>query len=217
MPLSQNKMMLSQSKIISERVLRVVSCLKGKLGEACSIRRVALDTRLSYNSCYQAMMYLKQEGIVVLNKREGIQHCRLAATPKAVLVVSYLSVLEAERRLQKDLILRRIVEELLEGCKLEMESLVLFGSYARGQERKRSDIDLFGLAPEGKSMITLARHLGLKYDRQIQLIIASRKDFREMLQEQGLTVGKEVRDTGLVLAGSEAFWTIVLDSFKNKT
>ena len=58
------------------------------------------------------------------------------------------------------------------------EAIVLFGSYAKGENKKGSDIDLFILS-ESKNKLDL-NDFEKKLDTEIQVFLHNRKDFEQM-------------------------------------
>ncbi|MBU1875948.1 MAG: nucleotidyltransferase domain-containing protein [Nanoarchaeota archaeon] len=202
--------MLSQNKIVSENVVRILSYLKRDINGSFSIRRISKETKLSYNSCYKTIQSLKEINVILLRKEGGVNYCSLTDSPKAKLLLSYVSLLETEMFLLNKTILKKILKELIDKFNLNIDFLVLFGSFAKGKEKKGSDIDLLCVSSERNKIQSYVRHLAMKYDKDIQVIVANKEDFAKMLDEEKVNVGKEARDTGIVLHGYESFWGIVL-------
>jgi len=204
--------MVSPSKIINENVFKIVLLLKHNFKAKFSFRNISKLTGLSYNSCYKTLVGLEKERIIKVEREHGINYSSLQDSNRCGLILAYVSLLESEEFLSKKLIIRKIILELMEKFELEIEVLILFGSYAKNLENPKSDIDLFCITSAGDKMKNFSRHLGMKYGEDIQLIVAEKKDFLEMLAEKKITVGKEALDTGILLAGYENFWKLILKS-----
>lgn len=198
--------MVSKNKIIAQRIVKILAYLKSKRED--SIRQVSLGAKLSYNSCYNTILELSEEGIVSIIKKNGVNYCSLSSSEKAKLLLAYLSLLEKESFLENKIILKKIVSELLV-AKQSFDVLALFGSYAKGTSQKNSDIDFFCISNDSQKIKLLARHLSLKYGKNIQVVMSNKEDFLEMLKENKVNVGTEVVETGIILYGYENYWSLV--------
>ena len=92
--------------------------------------------------------------------------------------------------------LRRLFEELdskSEGI------LLIFGSYAKGEETKKSDLDIYSMG-KIKDVDDLEKSYGIK----ISVIRSSKKKF-----DKNLNIVKEVMKTHIVLKGVEEFVSLV--------
>ncbi len=198
---------------MEKNALGIVGTLRKNVQRRLSILQLAKEAGLSYNSCYKTVLRLERENVVVLRKEGAVRYTRVRPSLKTALLLGYTSLLEAELFLAKDAIIKKIVGELISKMQLFLDGLVLFGSYAQGKARKGSDLDLFCLSSEAAKVQVIARHLALKYDKEIQVIGATKQAFAEMLSEKGkVNVGKEVAETGIVLYGYEAYWTIIINT-----
>ncbi len=191
--------------------VKIISSLMKSLQEKISLLQIAKRATLSYNSCYKAALRLEKGEVLFIERKSGVNYCSLKNTTKTHLLAGYVSLLIAESFLSKQVILRKIGEELISQCGLDMDLLVLFGSYAKGNATSKSDIDLFCVSEEDTKIKSFVRHLSLKYDKDIQMVVSNRDELREMFAEDKVNVGKEMRDTGIVLYGYELFWRMVLE------
>jgi len=86
-----------------------------------------------------------------------------------------------------DIMLRNdaLVEDIRAALPKEVESAVIFGSVARGEERAESDIDVLVLGPELSSIRVGAalRAVGRKHDRVINASVHSTEEFAQMLRD----------------------------------
>ncbi|MBI3033519.1 nucleotidyltransferase domain-containing protein [Candidatus Woesearchaeota archaeon] len=97
--------------------------------------------------------------------------------------------------------------------------LILFGSYAKGEEKKNSDFDLLFIIPsiddKEKYQQKINKALSLHTNKQIDIIIVSTKDFLEMLNEK-YTVGREAFMHGIILFGAEQYYKLVKEYVRTK-
>jgi predicted nucleotidyltransferase len=84
---------------------------------------------------------------------------------------------------------------------VEGEIICVFGSYAKGLNKKDSDLDLFII---GKVDSLKVRKLGEKYDFDVQVFNVLSKDFERVVRENK-GVFKEVLENHILLRGGEFF------------
>jgi predicted nucleotidyltransferase len=196
--------MLSKNKIIKEPVLNVLSYLRGKNS---SIREIAQKTALSYNTCYKTVQDLAASKVLSLQKKGNVVFCSLRPGQLTSLLLSLVSYREATVFFRKNIIIQKMIDELLAEKKKDIMCLAIFGSYARGTARKQSDVDMFVV---GKPVEKYVQQLAMKYALDIHLVTATPKEFTVMMRGEGVTVGKEVVSSGIVLYGFEKYWELVL-------
>ena len=81
-------------------------------------------------------------------------------------------------------------------------TVIMFGSYAKGQAKKDSDIDLLVVGDVDKKKI---REIEQEYDKKINIQrVSSIEDIDDALQK-GEPLIKEILDNHVVLSGAEAF------------
>lgn len=174
--------MLSKNKIVEEKVYKIVQYLRSILPQTNSIRQVALKTKLSYNSCYKTIQELNKNDIVTVTKKQNNSFCALVKSQKVALLLSLADKIKIVNGK-----IGRVLKELVQEA--DVNSMVLYGSYAKNKQRKGSDIDIFCIA-ENNDIIKKAKYVSLKYNVTIEVIVATKEEFEEMLTSSQRTVGK---------------------------
>lgn len=90
-----------------------------------------------------------------------------------------------------DIIAREVVDDVLKILDKKVYKIVLYGSYARGDFTKESDVDIMIILDCSKDEVRqyrrqisrLASRIGLKNDIEVSLLLRDRQTF-----EQGLSV-----------------------------
>jgi predicted nucleotidyltransferase len=191
---------------------RIIGNLLRSPLESKSMHAIAKATGLTYVTVYKVIPTLEKKHIVRVGKK-GKAH--LVAIDFERADGSTLSdAIGYERGLflrkhPQITVLRREIEE---GLIVLFYSLVLFGSYARGNARADSDIDLLFIIPPDsdkelyrKKVDTVLRlHPAIKKDYSI----VTSDDFMDMLGQK-YTVGREAFLNGLVLFGAEQYYAMV--------
>ena len=110
----------------------------------------------------------------------------------------------------------QFLEFFKEVKKYSIHSFIIFGSYAKGTETKKSDLDMLIISESKKysDNIHLLINSAFKLSSvEINPIIIGKKDFIRMLANKvKLNVGKEALKNHIILYGIERFWELVLES-----
>lgn len=121
---------------------------------------------------------------------------------------AYLTIAADEERkefLKKQPILKKITTELNTN-----EVVLLFGSYAKGTETEKSDIDLLIINKQGKKMISFSKY-ELLFKKKINALVITPKEFKKMLHDTEENVGKQAVKNHIILNNPESFWELILE------
>lgn len=165
-----------------------------------SIRQIGIRRKINYKSAYTSLKDLAKEGVVSLKKQGNTTICSFDRHFND-------SVFEVEYARLKELLKNKnflVLYNRLASVNSQF-ILLLFGSYARGEETKNSDIDLLLISDNPKpaemqiSMIPLDIHLTrITYD-----------NFRSMLRSKEFTVVSEAIKHNILLFGIEDYYRLM--------
>ena len=100
--------------------------------------------------------------------------------------------------------------------KLNIYSFIMFGSYAKGTETEKSDLDILIILENNKQSDKIHKIINNIFSlstAELSPIIIDKKEFVEMLANKiKLNVGKEALKSHIILYGVERFWELVLES-----
>ena len=91
----------------------------------------------------------------------------------------------------------------------------MFGSYAKGNATKASDIDLLFIVTDLKNkqlregIERESASYQYSHNLKVSPLITDINEFKKMLRSEELNVGKEAREYGISLYGYEMFWRLV--------
>jgi len=184
-----------------------------------SLHQIAIDTGLSYVTVHKVVPRLIKRKIVRQEKKGkanlisiDFENAELEKLCSAILYEKS----NLMRKYPKLKLLSREIEEALTG---EFYILLLFGSYAKENAGKESDIDLLFIIPYRKD-IEIYRE---KINKSLRLYPEVKKDFNivstddlmDMLNEK-YTVGRSVFQQGIVLFGTEHYYSMVKKYVRTK-
>lgn len=113
---------------------------------------------------------------------------------------------DTQEFLGKHPIINKITQELS-----TKDAVILFGSYAKGKETEKSDVDILVINKDGKKSISFSKY-ELLFKKKINPIFLTKKEFKDMLKAEEETVAKQALKAHIILNNPEKFWGIVLDA-----
>ncbi len=169
-----------------------------------TMHELSKELNIPYASFYRTIDSIKdlliiekvgKSKIITLNKQNKVV--------KAHLVVS--SDEERKDYLEKYPIIKKIYQELN-----TKDIVVLFGSYAKKTQTKKSDIDLLIINKNGEKSISFSKY-ELLFKIRINPIFVTKKEFKLMLKDKEENIGKQALYSHIVLNNPEGFWGCVFN------
>lgn len=152
--------------IISTNTQKILKFLLAMANEFCYEREVARDTGISYGSANNILNKLYNDGFLERQIKGKMKYYNIKLQNPYIhelkILVNILSL-----------------EQLIEELKPHSQKVVLFGSYALGEDTKESDIDLFIVSSNEKDIRAIINKYNLskkKISKTIQAIIVSPLD-----------------------------------------
>jgi predicted nucleotidyltransferase len=176
--------------------------------EELNILTISKELRMDYKTAYSIVKRLEKESLVKLESFGQSNRVTLISSMHPL-------IFEAEYTRRKELLKDKNLAVMLNDFKNALKSkcyaLLLFGSYAKKTQTKKSDIDLMFIVPNGseelfeKDIGRTARLLPL----QIHYLVFSEKQFLEMINAQEPNVGKEALKNNIILYGIETYYEMI--------
>ena len=203
-----------------ETLLKIMGLLRENLDKGPTILEISKKLKIGYRPAYNHINEMSKEGIIIIKEVGKAKQCFLnLKSERARHILGEVDMLRKEKLYKTEVKLKNILEKLIsklsERYTSEISSIVLFGSYAKGKAIKGSDIDLLFIISDLRNKELredIERECtSFQYSHNIKIspIIADVKEFRVMLKSEELNIGKETREYGIVLYGSELFWMLI--------
>lgn len=180
--------------------LNILKLLIENQEKVLSIRQIGIQRKINYKTAYTSLKDLAKEGIVTLKKQGNMTICSFNHTfNDSVFQVEYTRLQE----LLKDknfLVLYHRLAKIN-----EQFILLLFGSYAKGQQAKGSDIDLLLISNNPQKIETQIHLLPLN----IHLTHITYENFESMLQSKEFSVVSEAIKHNILLFGVEDYYRLM--------
>jgi len=167
-----------------------------------STRALAKGAHISHTAASAVLQEFQTLGLAT-RSIVGRAHCYSLVRSNIYVRDMVLPAVEAERTVISELC-RDLIAEFSEGTL----SLILFGSYAFGEQHPLSDIDVFALVEDSISKQRLEEHeracgldLSRKYGSSVSLMVYTRRHAREQLADGKSSFTFELETTGIILHG----------------
>ncbi len=185
--------------------LKVLNYLGKNFKNSYTMHELSKTLKIPYASFYRTIQDMKD--LIVINSVGKSKIMQLNI--KNTVIKSHLVVSSDEERkdfLDKQPIIKKIYNEL------NTKSIVLiFGSYAKGKENEKSDIDILMINKEGNKDINFSKY-ELLFKKKINPVFITKKEFKKMLEAEEENIGKQALKNHIILNNPEEFWECILNA-----
>lgn len=200
---------------IYKEELKIVNLFRKNIFSEFTLKEIMKKlNKGSYNWAHKAVNKLSKLMLISKKKGNTIVVKLNLNSPSAI---TYLAYLDREEAYNKKV---PLVNEIIESCSKATPyfTLLVAGSYAVGNERKSSDVDLVIITEdEGKKkeikpyVKEVTKLSGIEFD----LHILTKEEFYRMIIDDNENFGKEVFRKNLLFYGIEAYYQIIKEAIKN--
>jgi len=203
-----------------ETLLKIMGLFRKNLDNGLTILQISKKLKIGYRPAYNHISEMQKEKMINVKDVGKAKECFLdLKSEKTRHVLGEVDILRKENLYKKELKLKDILEKLIkmitEKYISEIQSIILFGSYAKGKAINDSDIDILFIVGDMKNkelrsdIERESASFVYSYNKKVSPIITDITEFRKMLELEGLNIGKEAKEYGIALYGFEKFWRII--------
>lgn len=187
--------------------LRVLAHLLDNTDRLEGIRELARETRTAYCLANRTVHRLESQGAVELRKAGSTKVITLSPQADPAMLA------EAERHKREGFYsshpgLRPVLQKIIAGQQSIFFVLLVFGSYAKGSQRKDSDLDLLAIVPDesgARQMEAAIRSAARTSPHTLHETVVTEAGHRKMLGERGMNVALEAKRRHIVIYGDEQY------------
>lgn len=182
--------------------LRIINFLGKNIGKSFTMHQLSKLSDIPYATFYRVVG--KMQNLLIVNtvgKSKTVELNTQNLVTKNYLIIS--SQEERDEFLKKQPILKKINDELPEGN----YSVLLFGSYAKGKQTTKSDIDLVVINKTGEKSLSFSRYETL-FKVTINPLYFTPKEVITMFKDKEENVMKQALKNHVILYNPEIFWNI---------
>ncbi len=203
-----------------ETVLKIVGLLRENLGKGFTILEISKLLKIGYRPAYNHIAELEKIKAIITKKVGKAKQCSLnLGTAQLLHFLQEVDLARKEELYKGHQKLKTILEEIIPKITNQitssLHSIILFGSQAKGTATKSSDIDLLFIVSNIKDKAvreTIERECAsYQYSHNVKIspLITNMEEFKNMLKSKEINVGKEAKEQGIPLYGSEQFWRLI--------
>lgn len=200
-------------------LLRIIGLMRDGLDKGLTILEISKKLKIGYRPAYNHISEMEKEGIIRVVRVGNAKQCFLdIQNERTRHLLGDADISRKEELYKENLKLKTVIESLIpkltEKFISEINSIILFGSYAKRKATKQSDIDLLFIVNDlgnkclRESIERESASYQYSYNIKVSPLITDIKEFRKMLKAKELNVGKEAEEYGIPLYGHELFWRI---------
>ena len=186
--------------------LKIVNFLGKNINRSFTIRALSLNSGVAYATTYRLIKRFSKYSthlIKTVGRAETI-----SLNPNSKTLINFLAISSQNEKL--DYLLKKPLIKSINNKIFDKDIVLLFGSYAKNKETEKSDIDLLIINKKGEKTISFKKE-ELLFNKKINPIFVSSKEFKEMLKDEEENVGKQALKNHIILRGFNKFWELVLN------
>ena len=180
--------------------IKILKLLLSNKEEIFTIKKIAERLKINYRIAYEKILQLEKEGLIRITKTGNSKMCLFANKFDK-------KVFEAEYERRNDLFKNKnflVLYKKLAELQFSFIAL-LFGSYAKGNANRHSDIDILTIGGNGREINSTISLLPQK----IHLIHVTYRDFIHMAKSKEFTVISEAIKNNIILIGIEEYYRLL--------
>lgn len=183
--------------------LEVINFLGKNIGKSFTMHQLSKLLDIPYATFYRTINKMNSMLVIVpVGKSKTVQLNVQNTLTKNYLIIS--SQEERDAFLKKQPILKKIVDELPEGN----YTVLLFGSYTKGTQTQKSDIDFIVINKTGEKIPSFSRYETL-FKLTINPLYFTPKEATLMLKDKEENVMKQALKNHIIMYNPELFWDLV--------
>ncbi len=203
-----------------ETQLKIINLLRVNLSKGFTIREISKRLKIGYRPAHNHITFMSEEKLLHSETVGRAKKITLNLNnEKTRYLLQENELLRKENVFKKYNKINNILEELnkqiSEKFITQIQSIILFGSYAKEKATQNSDIDLLFIVNnlKDKEVREYIERTCASYQHSHQIkispIITDITEMKKMIQEEKINVGNEVREYGIPIFGVEQFWRII--------
>ncbi len=154
---------------------------------------------------------LEKEGAVKREKEANLVKFKLKEGEK---IVAYLKQVHTEKFLMLPSKIKIAVREFLEEIEIKPLLAIIFGSYAKGNYTKESDIDVLLIFQKlekenDRDIENVAKRIGMRTNTKISPIYLEYKNFEKNFLNKEHDFSREIKQDVIILLGVESYYHLL--------
>ncbi|HOI18435.1 MAG TPA: nucleotidyltransferase domain-containing protein [Candidatus Woesearchaeota archaeon] len=195
---------------ITKNKIEILNYYRKNLFLNSSIREISLNLKKPYPKIFNAVKELEKENIIMIKKLGPSSICEIHLSKETISILSFIEKEEAFKRKIPN------IDKILEFDSFLDDILIVTGSYAKGTQTKKSDLDLVIITKDDVvQKQKLMENQTMLFTPEVHVVAFSYDDFKKMLLSKEPDFGKEVFKNRLIFRNSDRYYLIVKEAISN--
>jgi len=209
------------SELLTPKIILILKTMSEDLSKWYYTRELAKLSKVGLGTVSSEFSKLAKEGLVEQKTEGQEKYYKLnLANPRTRKVCELFETDKREKLYKENRRLAWVLEDFTKRVSefaSEIQSIILFGSAARGQATSRSDVDVLVIAPNSEeerfkklmdSVDKLANEVSGRHPTKLVPIVMMTKDFEKSIKDQKRFTADVLKD-GIVLFGQEKYYHLL--------
>lgn len=178
-----------------------------KIIESFTIREIAKEAKQNYSIVYSSLQNIYKNNFLIKDKHKNFSlnykenHQSLA----------YIEQLRAEEFSKRNKNIALFINDVIRKVNLGFFTLLVFGSYAEGRQKIRSDIDILMIIENSDDTEKLERQLKNMSEKygDFHCHVISKESVKEMISKKKLNVINESLNKHIIFFGGENYYRLI--------
>jgi predicted nucleotidyltransferase len=184
----------------------VINYLINNKTKELNIKNLSNSLKIDYKNIYNIIKRLEKKKVLILEKFGNSSKIKLIQRINPII---YQSEFERRNKILKDKNLLVMLNNYKKGISTKFFSILLFGSYAKGNQTKRSDIDLIFIFQDEERFEDEIIKINQTMPLNLHTLVFSERQFIEMMHSHEPNVIKEVLENNIILYGIEYYYELI--------
>ncbi len=194
---------------------QIIAFLLSHPEEKLTIRSISRRLNKSYTLVYNNIHGLEKDNLIT---KESVPPAQIVKLNEFAPMDTFVEI-ELKRKkefLGEHLWIRLMLEDVLSSAKNLFFIMLVFGSYAKATQTKKSDIDLLVIVQDKKDIKDIENAINKAYARVKKgLNFVDVHDFKEMIKNTNeLNIGNEAKKHHIILYGAEEYYQLLKRIYK---
>jgi predicted nucleotidyltransferase len=201
--------------MLTQTQQQILSFLLANPEEQLTIRGLSKKLNKSYTLTYNNISDLEKKKIIIKQDVPPGHIIKLNEfAPKEIL--TDIEIKRKDRFLKKHPWIEVMLQDILSSTKNLFFILLVFGSYAKGTQTAKSDIDLLIIMQDKKDIKEVGDSISKAYTKVRKgLNLIDINDFKEMTRDTSeLNIGNEAKKHHIILYGAESYYQLLKRAYK---
>lgn len=195
-------------EILSKNEIKILNLYRKNIYLKSTIRNIMKETKSkSYQRIHESTKKLIKKNILKEEKIGNSNLITLKLSRQTIINLAYLDEQESFKIPNYKTIIE--IQEIKDFI------IIVTGSYAKGTQTKKSDLDLVIITPNNKDIVKIQKkveHKTMLLIPEIHLYVFTNKDFTEMIQNKEENYGKEILKNKIILKNAQNYYELIKET-----